>query len=273
MAPFQFQFPYPMSSIEGRPKTTRTKKNAQKIPFDTLTSSESMARILGGVHPLSKFVHEDLIPRQLDVILLESINDFHARLTKSAFGFFGECRGLFLAPDHCWSGSGFQVANKALKKDYGVEMEGPTLLLPNENMRYWSVIHEGMHAVFHALPPSTKQQIVEAAVTAYPSNQDLYNMLKFTHLNGTSLDWSKTLKEVGEIMKKPGIESTKYGDLYILANTTERDQYMAVDEFIANFYANNRGYDRWEPRHFPSSFKSTLGNIGYNVVNPPEVEK
>ncbi|MFO0781156.1 MAG: hypothetical protein U0519_04740 [Candidatus Gracilibacteria bacterium] len=251
------------------------KKKAHKLTFDRLggiDASGSLVSLRRGVSPLSKFVHEDLIPRQMDVLVLEALNEFHASLMGVAFGFLQDCRGLFVAPDHCWA-AGFDDVNAAIKTGYDVEMEGPTLILPLENMRYWSMVHESMHAVFHALPHGVKQHLVGSAVSSYPTTESFHSMLDLTHLNISHVQYRDEVHaEMQEIMKRPGIESTKYGHLFTLANTVERDQYMVVDEFIANFYTNDRVTNRWNPDHFPSTFKSTLGNIGYNVIDPPEVQ-
>lgn len=225
--------------------------------------------------PLKQYVNQDLIAPDLDFVLLEDLNDFYQRLTDNPFGFLSSCRGLYIAKDHTWVPHGhYERASEALKEEYGIDVQR-ALLLPQERVDYWTMIHEALHDVFNHLLPEQREKIIQSATCHYDTSDRLHGMLDITHLNISNFDWD--LDETAKIMdenKRLGRSPMEGFDyFYSFGNLKPVDQFQAVDEFISNFFANDRGNDRWSERHLQPGFRETLQNIGYNLNNPPEVRK
>lgn len=206
-------------------------------------------------HFLKPFVQERLIPEELNLVLIQDLSYFYQHAFKppegGGFSFVHKCLGLYLAVDHPWSADPRGVLQK-LKEQYGVETT-KALILPLWNVDYWSMIHEGLHAVFHHLPPEVMYGIVQAAVRVFDSKEKLRGMLDVTHIEFSQLRWREE------------------GTPQSFENVVFRDQLWVVDEFIANFFANNRGVPRWAPEHLPPNFRGALLMAGYNMMDPPEV--
>lgn len=225
-------------------------------------------------HPLSPYVSEVLIPTDLDLVLIEDLNGFYQKLTDSPFGFLSSCHGLYIAKDHKWvPEEHYQKINQALKEEYGIEIQR-ALLLPQERIDYWSMIHEALHDVFNHLLPEQRTKIIQSATSSYDSSDKFNGMLDLTHLNITNFDWD--MDEIAKIrnenqrMERSSLDG--FDNFYVFGNPKPVDQLQAVDEFISNFYANDRGKDRWSEKHLSLKFRATLQSLGYNMINPPAVK-
>ncbi len=225
-------------------------------------------------HVLLPYVKQELIPPDLDLILLEDLNGFYHRLTQSPFSFFSNCRGLYLAQEHIWTPPrNYQRINEALRQEYGISVTR-ALLLPQERIDYWTMIHEALHDVFNNLPSEKRTQLVQSVSSAYDTCGKLQNILDLTHLNISHLDYESDdavaqRMEANRIAKLPIADGID--EFYTFQKLKPSDQLQVVDEFIANFFANDRGKDRWSPRYLHPSFRATLNEVGYNVNTPPEV--
>lgn len=224
-------------------------------------------------HPLLPYVAKQIIPTDLDFILLEDLNGFYQDLIKNPLGFFSDCRGLYLAQDHPYiSKEDYAIVNAALKKNYGIEVKR-ALLLPLERVDYWTLIHESLHDVFSQLPADLRNKIVQSAIVSYGVRDKLRGMLNLTHLNLSNFCWD--LDEISRRMsdnERKGVSFMHgFDDFYIFGNLKPADQFQVVDEFISNFFANDRNVDRWDCVCLPFSFRQVLKETGYNMQNPPKI--
>ncbi|HIH25588.1 hypothetical protein J4476_01910 [Candidatus Woesearchaeota archaeon] len=224
-------------------------------------------------HPLNLYVKTELIPSDLDLILLEDLDGFYKRLSRSEFPFLmPTCRGLYVAKDHVYS-KGYKAVNNALKKEYGIKVERG-LLLPQNRVDYWTMIHEALHDVFNNLSSEKRYKLVQSAIDSYNSSDRLNDVLDLTHLNISNFAWdvAETAK-IQERNRREGISLLdNFDNFYTFGNLKSFDQLIVVDEVISNFYANNRVHDRWSQRYLSHQFRATLRDIGYNMENPPKVE-
>ena len=224
-------------------------------------------------HVLLPYVQKELIPQDLDLILLDDLNGFFHQLTENNFHFTSNCRGLYVAQDHVWIPDGnYQRTNNALKREYGISSPR-ALLLPEKRIDYWTMIHEALHDVFNNLPSEKRIQLVQAVTAVYNTNGKFHNLLDLTHLNVSNFDWD--IENIAQKMEENQIAKRPIADgideFYTFQKLKPSDQLQVVDEFIANFFANDRGKDRWSPRYLHPSFRATLREVGYNVDSPPEV--
>ncbi len=224
-------------------------------------------------HVLNPYVQKELIPRDLDLILVEDLNRFFHQLTENNFHFTSNCRGLYVAQDHIWIPDGnYQRTNKALQQEYGLSVTR-ALLLPERRIDYWTMIHEALHDVFNNLPSEKRTQLVQAVTAVYNTNGKLHNLLDLTHLNVSNFDWD--IEEIAKKMEENRLSrrhiSVGVDELFVFQKLKPSDQLQVVDEFIANFFATDRGNDRWSSRYLHPSFRVTLREVGYNVDTPPEV--
>ena len=112
-------------------------------------------------HPLKSYIHQDLITSDLDLVLLEDLNGFYQILTENPFGFLSSCRGLYIAKDHAWiSHEHYEKTCKVLKDEYGLNIQR-ALLLPQERVDYWTMIHEALHDVFYHIPQEQRERIIK----------------------------------------------------------------------------------------------------------------
>lgn len=225
-------------------------------------------------HPLKPYVSDNIIPTDLDIILLEDLNGFYRKSINPDFSdiFLSFIGGIYLAENHVWSDKKiYEKINKALKKEYGIQVKR-ALLLPQEQISYWSIIHEALHDVFNNLPSEKREKIIQSAIKTYDNADKLYNMLELTHLNISSFDWDfeETERRMNQNKKEKRSLLDGFDDFYTLGNLKTIDNLQAVDEFISCFFANDRVENRWDKKYLPKSFKKTLKEIGYNMDNPPE---
>ncbi len=224
-------------------------------------------------HVLTPYVKKELIPADLDLILLEDLNGFYHRLTEDFFPFFTPCRGLYVSQDHVWMPPrNYQRINNALLQDYGITVTR-ALLLPPERIDYWTMIHEALHGVFDHLPSEKRTQLVQSVSSAYGTRGKLDNLLDLTHLNRSVFVWDVDAvaqkMEENRQAKRPIADGID--EFYTFPKLKPLDQLQVVDEFISNFFANDRCFDRWSPKRLHPDFRATLRNVGYNVDTPPEV--
>lgn len=228
-------------------------------------------------HPLKPYVSDNIIPTDLDIILLEDLNGFYRKsvnpdLPDTFLSFIG---GIYLAENHVWSDKKiYEKINKDLEKEYGIQVKR-ALLLPQEQISYWSIIHEALHDVFNNLPSEKIGKIIQSAVKTYDNLDKLDNMLELTHLNISSFDWDleEVRRKINQNKKEKRRPLDGFDDFYTFGNLKTIDKLQAVDEFISCFFANDRVENRWDKRYLPKSFKKTLKEIGYNMDNPPERSK
>ncbi|MBI4454123.1 hypothetical protein HY636_05765 [Candidatus Woesearchaeota archaeon] len=219
-------------------------------------------------------MNKELIPSDLDFVLLEDLDGFYQRLTEEPLGFLSSCRGLYIAKDHTWIlDEHYTRISEALKKEYGIEVQR-ALLLSQEMINYWTMIHEALHDVFNHLPPEQREKIIQSATCQYDTSDKLHRMLDMTHLNISNFDWNldENAKIIDENKRLGRSPLDRFNHFYTFGNLKPVDQLQAVDEFISNFYANYRGNDRWSERHLQPKFRKTLEEVGYNMSNPPEVK-
>jgi len=225
-------------------------------------------------HPLRPYLDEKMTRPGLDLILLEDLNGFYQKLEKNPFGFMSFCSGLYLAKNHIWMPKEeYERINDALKREYGIDVERG-LLLSQENVNYWTMVHEALHDVFNHLSPEQRAKIIQSAISSYNSSDKLYDMLGLTHLNTTNFpfDLDETARIMGENGRMGRSPLDGFDDFYTFGNLQPVDRLQVADEFISNFFTNNRGKDRWSRRHLSSEFRMTLFGVGYNMLNPPEIE-
>ncbi len=224
-------------------------------------------------HILTPYVKKELIPPDLDLILLEDLNGFYHRLNRSFFPFLSNFRGSYVTENSSWVPQrDYQKTNKALQREYGISVTR-ALLLPQERIDYWTMIHEALHDTFNHLSSEKRAQLVQSVSSAYDMCGKLQNMLDLTHLNITNFDWD--VDAVARKMDENRIARRSLLDgideFYTFPKLNPLDQLQVVDEFISNFFANDRGFDRWSPKHLHPDFRATLREVGYNVDSPPEV--
>ena len=185
------------------------------------------------------------------------------------------CSGLYLAENHIWMpNEEYERINDALKQEYGIDVKRG-LLLPQESVNYWTMIHEALHDVFNQLPPEQRAEIIQSAIISYSSSDKLYGMLDLTHLNTTNFHWdldeTARIMEENRRMNRSPLDGFDY--FYTFGNLQPTYQLQVADEFISNFFANNRGKDRWAIRHLSPTFRLTLENVGYNMSSPPAITR
>lgn len=225
-------------------------------------------------HVLTPYVKQELIPPDLDLILLEDLNGFYHRLNGDFFGFLSNFRGSYVTENSSWVPQrDYQKTNEALQREYGISVTR-ALLLPQERINYWTMIHEALHDTFNHLPPEKRSRLVQSVSSAYEICGKLQNMLDLTHLNISNFDYlgedavAQRMEE-NQRAKRPIADGID--EFYTFQKLKPSDQLQVVDEFISNFFANERGFDRWSPKHLHPYFRVTLRDVGYNVDSPPEV--
>ena len=222
---------------------------------------------------LSPYVSKSLIPKNVDLILIEDLNNFYQRLTKNPFAFLSSCRGLYVAKEHIWiPKKHYEKINQALKDEYGIGVKR-ALLLPQGRIDYWTIIHEALHDVFNHLSLKQRERIIQSAINSYDTSDKLYNMLDLTHLSITNFEWDlDEMKRRLEKIKKTKNSLEDFKDFYTFDKLNSTDQLQLLDEYISNFFANNRVNNRDDKEYLPDSFKTTLKEIGYKIDNPPEIK-
>lgn len=216
-------------------------------------------------HPLTPYVDEEMIPSNLEVILLEDLDGFCNELNGKNSSMKSAYTGLYLSSDHSWMPEEVvSAAKKALEEKYGLKV-GNAILLPKDNAKYSSMIHEMLHSVFDSLPENKKEKMLESARKGYSY---LHHMLGLTHLNVTDFNWDSIEPE----LEKRAASGQPPAGLYVLGNLSRKEQMQCMDEFISNYFANNRGKDRNSSIHMPEEIKDCMKEIGYNMDCPPEVK-
>ncbi|HLC85044.1 MAG TPA: hypothetical protein VJH22_04580, partial [Candidatus Nanoarchaeia archaeon] len=76
----------------------------------------------------------------------------------------------------------------------------------------------------------------------YDAEDKLSDMLDLTHLNISHFDWDleETSRRMNENRRKGVSLMDGFEDFYTFGNLKPDDQLRVVDEFISNFFANNR---------------------------------
>ena len=249
------------------------KLNGQGIPSELLERMVIPEHISVKGHVLLPYVKSDLIPPDLDLILLEDLNGFYHRLNGDFFGFLSNFRGSYVTENSSWVPQrDYQKTNEALQREYGISVTR-ALLLPQERIDYWTMIHEALHGVFDYLPLEKRTRLVESVSSAYDTCGKLSNLLDLTHFRISNFGWDidavARKMEENRVVKKPLFDGTE--EFYTFQKLNPSDQLQVVDEFISNFFANDRGKDRWSPKRLHPDFRATLREVGYNVDSPPEV--
>jgi len=236
-------------------------KKVEIYDFGTNGIPEGLARKLiipehinSNGHPLRHYVNPDLLTSELDIALLEDFEWFYQDLTENIFG---RCRGLYIDLDHVWvNKETYKKINEAVKEEYGVDFSR-ALILPLKRVDYRAFIHEALHDVFNHLTNRQREMIVHSAAFTYVTSADLTGMLQMTHLGTYDFQWA--------------FDENNCERNYSFSNLKFVEQLRVVDEFIANFFSSNRLADRWSEKHLKPEFGETLQTIGYNLINPPEV--
>ena len=199
-------------------------------------------------HPLAPYVMPRLIPDALEAVVLDDFYGFCRKLDNSPSSFLRSHNGFYIPLD------GSDRIVKLAKKEYNIDVIG-RLLLPT-NVSYWTFIHESLHGVFDRLGEEKQQLLVKAA----ESYDYLDDMLALTHTNVSHFKFNVPGKKYPE-------EDTDYNIAYL----NREDQLYCVNEFISNFFCNNRGYNR--NKCITPEMKSAMRKIGYRVDNPPRLPK
>ncbi|MBI2103249.1 hypothetical protein HYT55_05375 [Candidatus Woesearchaeota archaeon] len=228
-------------------------------------------RITG--HILLSYVGEDLIPPDLDLFLLEDLNGFYHDVNAGSLPFSSTCRGIYVNEHSPWvPRRDYQKTTVALQERYGITARR-ALLLPQERVDYWTIVHEALHDIFANLSPEVRTRLVQAAASTYDTNGKFEHLLDLTHLNSSQFRWDTAAVAQRMNENRAARRSLLDGtdEFYTFQRLMSGDQLQVVDEFISNFFANDRGFDRWAPKHLHPSFKSMLREVGYNMDSPPEV--
>ncbi len=223
-------------------------------------------------HLLLPFMDKEIIPESVDLYLLEDLPEFWNKLTGNLFGFMNYCSGTHICQNPIWvKEEAFAKLREGLEETYGITSDR-AIFLPQDIPNYWSAIHELVHDSFQHIDPEKRAKIMESARSEYNSYLRLRSMLKVTHMGISHLDWD--LKRYRRLKEKHGEDREAFNDEhYQLGALDEKDQLRAVDEFLGNFYGDDRGeIDRFDDNALPTGFRNTLRGVGYNVDNPPEIK-
>ena len=224
-------------------------------------------------HILTPYVADFLLPVGLDVLLLEDLDQFYQKLMNSLLP-LSQCCGLYVAEHHVWaSQESYEKINDELQKVYGIQTKR-AVLMPQERVDYWSMIHESLHDVFNHLLLDKRAALLQSAIASYDSSEKFFDMLSLTHLGISHFAWD--LQEIGrrmQVNQKQGRSPIDgFDDFYVFGKLRLQDQLQVMDEFISNFFANDRGKDRWDKRYLLGAVQATLQDVGYNMKSPPEVK-
>jgi hypothetical protein len=230
------------------------------------------ANIDTSIHPLAPFISLELLPSNLEIVILSDLNGFYHRLTQSPFAFMSTL-GAYVSSSHTWMPKeDFEKVKGALQREFGIDIDR-AILLPADRIDYWTMTHEWLHAAFDELPLQTKRKLTEVAANCFAS---LHDMLDLTHLDTSNFDWADYDVEVERKMEaaRQAGRSPLDGldEIYSFKNLKEADQFQCLDEYISNFYCNNRGKDRWNPKHLPIQMRKALEEVGYKLSTPPNAQ-
>lgn len=226
--------------------------NANSLPADLGALLEKPKELAD--HPLSPYVNSGLIPNaDIAVFLLQDFNWFYNCYLAEDSKQFYACEGAYCAIPHVWATPiSFYYVGTLLRGIYSIkkdELCDDMIIMPMEDPRYLSFVHEYLHAVFNRLPEKTIEKIDESAVDSYTS---IDGLLRFTGLK-----------------RKQVLETAM--PRAMLFDLPWRKRLRCLDEFIAHYFTTDRGIDRNNPEYLPEQFKNDLSAIGYNMFNPPDV--
>lgn len=207
---------------------------------------------------LFPYVKEELIPKNLEVILFKKWMNF-------CYRFLGKTDLLskIVCP---WSGFYFdedsypkkyyERINTIMKHDDGSEIK-KAILLPKK-ADYWTMIHELLHGSWALLNDEQKEKIFYSVNESGSTEEGFKFMLRVLPFEEIfSLKWKN-----GESDKKKGYLS--------FIDLTEGSQLHLIEELISHFFTNTEVKNRWQC--LSPLLQKSLGEIGYNMKNPPEVK-
>ncbi len=202
-------------------------------------------------HLLKPYVKEELIPSEINLILLEDLSRFwQQQIAKNSSYSY---HGVYVNADQKTPLS--KKERQALSREYGIWVER-AILLPAERINYWTLIHESLHDVFHYMPPERKAEMLSSARKSYNTQKKLYELFYATSVSTCARDFHHLFK--------------KDSNRKIFNALREKWQVRAIDEFISYLFTSPSYWVLWKENCLPRQFRSTLRRVGYNTYNPPK---